>query len=1090
MFRVKPDLEKYRSLIRERPCEIIALNKFSTDLFKEQSPSKVARSVLHHLANLIPIKTAYILVYDQTEKCLKVKGFVGLSADEAKKIKIRLLRSPIGTCAKNQKPLFIEDASSSRFRKTIGGANSFLILPIRIGEDGLGAIVAWTKKSVKFDIFAREILKIFASQAAQALNNAFLKENLQHEIDERRRAESELENRVKERTVELSKANQALRESEGLYKTLVETDPDAITVTDLKGRITHVSARAVELYGYKKAEDLIGGNFFKLIIAKDQKKVKKSFQSAIKKGALRNLEYTFLRKDGTFFTGGLSASVIKDALGKPKAFIGTVRDITERRKAEEELIKLSSAVEQADDNIFITNRDGVIEYVNPSFEKLTGYTKEEAIGKTPRILKSGKHDKDFYRRLWKTVGSGKVFHDILINRRKNGELYYEEKTITPIRDNSGKIVYFVSTGNDITARKLAEEALRASEKKYATLVERGNDGIVIIQDGVFKFVNPIIAKMTGRPKEEALGKPFTDFVSPDHRKLVLERYKKRLRGERVQQKYEIDILAKDGSKIPVEINASVIEHEGRVADMAIIRDITNRKETEDRLASEEEKMSAIFNTTTEGLALYDHEGRIVDVNPAFKKLFGMKKKPIGVGRMEIIQNRNKFYKYKVERDDNPSETQSKVYSGKPVSHVLIKIHSRPARYLEGNYVPIKDQGGRVVGMSASFRDVTALKTQAEKIARQLSEVDRQRNRWRAIFENVEEGILIIDKELRIVVANSAVELMADNTQAEMVGKKYYEVLGCHDRFGHHYPEFNPIAKVLATREAIPYDEHLHTDKNNQEHWVGVSYTPIFNEGGQIEQIVGVIRDITAIKELERSKSDFVSVASHELRTPLTVVNGYLSLLLGGDLGGFGDPNAQERLQPVLEKLYNETNRLTKMVEDLLNVSRIEDGRIKLVLRKVSLVETIDEVVREFKVLAAERKIKLLVKDNLNKEADRFFVTADKDKLKQILVNLLDNAIKYNRSGGRVSVGCYLKEGRLYTEVRDTGVGIPTAVLPRIFEKFQQGRSNSYLKENKGTGLGLFVVKSLVELQGGKIWVDSKIGKGTKFTFTLPTVAGG
>src|SRR3990172_496233 len=134
--------------------------------------------------------------------------------------------------------------------------------------------------------------------------------------------------------------------------------------------------------------------------------------------------------------------------------------INERNRAEEVLKKLSSVVEQTADLVVITDKGGVIEYVNPTYEKFTGYTKEEAIGKTPRILKSGKHDDKLYETLWKTILSGEVFRGVLINRRKNGELYYEEKTITPIRDTQGNITYFVSTGKDITERKRSEEELR------------------------------------------------------------------------------------------------------------------------------------------------------------------------------------------------------------------------------------------------------------------------------------------------------------------------------------------------------------------------------------------------------------------------------------------------------------------------------------------------------------------------------------------------------------------------------------------------------------------------------------------------------
>jgi len=978
----KLSLEILSSLVRDHPFEIAALNQFSADLFKYERVPEVASSILAHLANLLPIKSSLVLLYHPTDKCLKAVGSSGLSKSKAEKLKIKLSDSPIGTSVKRQRPLFIEDVASSRYRQELPGVSSFLILPIRVGADQNGAIVASIKRMVKFDVFSRELLERFLRVSEQALTKSTINEKLLREIAERKQVEEalkkvreRLEDEVAQRTKDLTKANIILRSQ-----------------------------------------------------------------------------------------------------------------ITERKKTEENLIKLSSVVEQADDNVFITNKDGLIEYVNPSFERLTGFKKEAVLGKTPRIIKSGKHDKKFYERLWGTIIKGKVFHGILINRRKDGELYYEEKTITPIKDSRGDVTHFVSTGNDITDRKLTEEALAASEHKYSTLVEKGNDGIIIIQDGVLKFVNQKAAEITGFSVKSAIGRPFTDFIAPEYKKLVLERYKRRLRGEEIPRIYEIKILSKGGKKIPVEINASLIEHEGKPADMAIIRDITEHKEAERRLEEEKKKMETIFTTTRDGLALYDAQARVVSFNPSLAKLFGVKENIGGTSRVEIANNRDKYFRYKMERSDDSIKTHQEVLAGKTITNVLIKIYSRPTKYLEGTYVPIKDEQGKVVGMIASFRDVTMLKNQAEKISQQLVEAERQKNRWKAVFENVEEGVHIMDKDLKIISANAACELMSGRTEKEMVGKRFYDIFRCHDPVGHYFPEFDPVSKLLATKEAIPYDEHLHMASGGIERWVGVSYTPVFNEAGDIEQIVSVIRDITTLKELEKAKSEFVSVTSHELRTPLTVVKGYLSLLLSGDLGKFDDPGFQANFQTALNKVYNETNRLTKLVEDLLNVSRIENGRIRLSLRKVTAAEVINEVVKEFNVLAQNKGIRLEVKYDLGGRENSCCVLADKDKFKQILVNLIDNAIKYTGSGGRISIECHQENGFLHTQVNDTGAGIPPNILPRIFEKFQQGGVSVYLKENKGTGLGLFVVKSLVELHKGQIWVDSAAGKGTRFTFTLPLVA--
>ena len=769
---------------------------------------------------------------------------------------------------------------------------------------------------------------------------------------------------------------------------------------------------------------------------------------------------------------------------------------------------------------------------------------------------------------------------------------------------------------DLTHHKQVEEALFTSEKKYSTLVEKSNDGIIIIQDGVLKFVNQKSAEITGFSINEAIGRPFISFVSPKCRELVLERYRRRLNGESVPDRYDIEILAKDGRKIPIEVSASLIEHEGKLADMAILRDITDRKEAEKALRDSEEhyrtlvetspdaitvtdlkgniimtnkkaaklfgfksieeislgglnafdfiipeerdkalenarktlktgrikrvdytmvrkdgttfpgnlnaslirdekgkpkafiriarditerkeaerileeeknKMAVLFKTTKEGLALYDMEHRVVDINPALKRLFGIKKNIIGVKREDISDNRDKYFKNKLDRFDDSLKTQQEVYSGKTVSNVLMKVLSKPPRYLEGNYVPIKRRDGKVVGMSASFRDVTVLKNQAEKIAQHLLEVEKQKNRVQALFENVEESAYIFDKNLKIISANDACEIMVGSTEKELIGKNYYKSFGCHDRNGHYYPEFDPVAKVVTSKESVPYDEHLHMNKEGKERWVGVSYTPFLNESGDVEQILSIARDITTIKELEKSKSEFVSLASHELRTPLTVINGYLSLLLSGDLGSLDKEQTRSSFLAVLNKVKHETERLTSLVGDLLNVSRIEEGRLKLSFRKVPIVETIDEVISEFKPMAAIKGVRVKVLHNISKREDILYVMADKDKLKQVFVNLLDNAVKFTESGGEIITEYSVENGQIFIQIKDTGIGIPPNMLPRIFEKFQQA-GGSFLKENKGTGLGLFIVKSLVESHKGRIWVDSKVGKGTTFSFTLPLLA--
>ncbi|OGY23489.1 MAG: hypothetical protein A2172_04725 [Candidatus Woykebacteria bacterium RBG_13_40_15] len=695
------------------------------------------------------------------------------------------------------------------------------------------------------------------------------------------------------------------------------------------------------------------------------------------------------------------------------------------------------------------------------------------------------------------------------------------RTDHPNKKNKTKSSRRLKTVKDVPIK----ERLIELEKNYKQIVDNAQEGIWTINAaGITTYVNKKMANMLGYKSKEMVGVSFFQFMDERWKKEAKKKFERRKLG--IKESHDFEFIRRNGKRIYTSLATSPIKNEkGKFTGaLALASDITARKRAEEALIKSHDELEqkvrirtakirksrnllekeikmrikaenvlleakknldTIFKSTKEGLGLYDREGRVIQYNPALIKLFGVKRDITGVPRKEIAQNREKYFSYYTERFDDSLKTQKLVYSGEQVSNILIKIHANPPRYLEATYVPVKKATGEVIGMLGSFRDVTTMKTQEVKITKQLFEAEKQKDRWQAIFENVEEGIFIIDRNLRIVQANDKSELMSGYFEKEMIGKTYYEVFDCHDRRGVHYPEFNPVTKALVTGEAIPYEEHLHTCKDGREVWVGVSYTPIFDDKGKVDQLVGVIRDVTAIKELERAKSEFVSLASHELRTPLTVINGYLSLLLSGDIGKIDGEIDNKSFMVVTKKIYSETNRLTKLVEDLLNVSRIEEGRLKINFRKVQFTETVSEVINDLKPIAEQKNIKLMVNNELSGRQD--LVLIDRDKIKQVLVNLIDNAIKYTKDGGRVKIEFFAKDGEITTEISDTGIGIRQELLPRVFEKFQQA-TGSYLKENKGSGLGLFIVKSLVEFHNGKVWAESELKKGSKFTFTLPLIA--
>jgi len=274
---------------------------------------------------------------------------------------------------------------------------------------------------------------------------------------------------------ERKKIEEKLQESEERYKMLVETSPNAVTLTDLSGNITFASAQTFQLHGYRDSDELIGKNSFDLIAPQDRERARNNLRLALDNGSIDDVSYTLVRKDGSQFPGELSAALIRDREGKPKAFIANVRDVTKRLQREQAYIRLSKAVESSTEVIFITDVDGIITYINPQFTVLYGYTKEEIVGKvTPRVIKSGLLSKEQYKEFWDKLLRKQSVADEIVNKTKEGKLVQVDRSINPILDEKGNSIGFVAIQHDITERKKQE----SESKKRLDEIEKLNQVMV------------------------------------------------------------------------------------------------------------------------------------------------------------------------------------------------------------------------------------------------------------------------------------------------------------------------------------------------------------------------------------------------------------------------------------------------------------------------------------------------------------------------------------------------------------------------------------------------------------------------------------
>ena len=372
-----------------------------------------------------------------------------------------------------------------------------------------------------------------------------------------------------------------------------------------------------------------------------------------------------------------------------------------------------------------------------------------------------------------------------------------------------------------------------------------------------------------------------------------------------------------------------------------------------------------------------------------------------------------------------------------------------------------------------------IRQQAERLAELLRREQTEAAKSQAVLEGVADGVMFADSAGQIVLFNSAAERILGLNRADLLGKSIRELAGIFGGAASDW--FEALARWAAHPDGVEEDS-LEQRLELGQRFVSIHLSPVTMGGSPREQanflgVVSVIRDITRDVEVDRLKSEFVSTVSHELRTPMTSIKGYADLLLMGAAGPVPDPQAH-----FLEIIKNNADRLSLLVNDLLDIARIDQGRVKLSLSLVSVWDVIEDVLKHLRGRIKDQGKQINVVEH---KPDRLpQVVADYDRVTQIITNLVDNAFQYTPEGGTVSLSAALLDKEVRVDVSDTGIGIEPASLERVFERFYRGE-NPVVMETPGTGLGLAIVKNLVEMHGGRIWVESEVGKGSTFSFTLP-----
>lgn len=361
-----------------------------------------------------------------------------------------------------------------------------------------------------------------------------------------------------------------------------------------------------------------------------------------------------------------------------------------------------------------------------------------------------------------------------------------------------------------------------------------------------------------------------------------------------------------------------------------------------------------------------------------------------------------------------------------------------------------------------------------------------------ILSSIEDGVVVVDNHQTIRLFNPAAAKLTGWQQDEALGLTYTNVIKLVDSKNVTKTEFtSPFARAGREGKTIRDNDAYILSRSGKQLSVALSVSPLFDKQKQVSGVVGIFRDVSEERQEERQRAEFISTASHEMRTPVAAIEGYLALAMNEKVSQI-DKKARE----YLEKAHESTQHLGQLFQDLLTSAKAEDGRLSnhpTVVEMSSYLEKITEDLR----FAAEKKglnIEFIlgtsgnIIDASNEGSRRvitplYYVLADADRMREVITNLFDNAVKFTDTG-KISIGLTGNDEVVQLHIRDSGVGIPPEDIPHLFQKFYRVDSSA-TRTIGGTGLGLFISRKIIELYGGRIWVESTLGKGSTFFINLP-----